>query len=114
MTESNKAFEFDENVASQLNRLFQTESLRKLRHDYFSFFDVQPEEHVLDIGCGTGANAVALAEFLVGRCRITGIDSSEPMLAIARSQLNGSPYEDRINYESGDAHRLPYKSGTFD
>ena len=114
MTESDKTFEFDEKVASQLNRLFQTESLQKLRHDYFSFFNVQPEEHVLDVGCGTGANAVALAEFLQGRCRITGIDSSEPMLAIARHQLSGFPYEDRISYDSGDAHQLPYKEGTFD
>ncbi|MCI0411905.1 methyltransferase domain-containing protein [bacterium] len=107
-------FEFDENVASQLGRLFQTESIRKLRHDYFTFFDVQPAEHVLDVGCGTGANAVALAEFLQGACRITGIDSSEPMLAIARHQLRNSPYEDRITYDSGDAHRLPYNDHTFD
>ena len=114
MTESNKTFEFDENIASQLNRLFQTESLRKLRQDYFSFFNVQPGEHVLDIGCGTGANAVALAEFLQGRCRITGIDNSEPMLAIARAQLSVSPYKDRIAYDSGNAHDMSYKDGAFD
>jgi len=114
MTEQNKTFEFDENVASQLSRLFQTEPLRKLRHDYFAFFNVQPEDNVLDVGCGTGANALALAEFLHDRCRITGIDSSEPMLAIARHQLRNSTYEDRITYDSGDAHRLPYKNSTFD
>ncbi len=107
-------FEFDDHVASQLNRLFQTEALQKLRRDYFSLFNVQPNEHVLDIGCGTGANAVALAEFLQCQCRITGIDSSEPMLAIARHQLRNSPHEGRITYDSGDAHRLPYQDDTFD
>ncbi len=107
-------FEFDENVASQLKRLFQTEELRKLRQKYFALFDLQPGESVLDLGCGTGANAVALAEFLNGRCRINGIDDSEPMLAIARHQLQNSPYKNIIQYEAGDAHNLPYDDKSFD
>lgn len=114
MSEEKKGFEFDEDVASHLNRIFQTETLRKLRREYFRLFGVQSGERVLDVGCGTGANAIALAEFLQGHCRITGIDSSEPMLAIGRHQLESSPYKDLIQYECGNAHHLPFEDSIFD
>jgi arsenite methyltransferase len=114
MSEEKKGFEFDEAIASHLNRIFQTEVLRKLRREYFQLFAVQSGERVLDVGCGTGANAIALAEFLHGHCRITGIDSSDPMLAIGHHQLESSPYKDQIQYERGDAHHLPFEDGTFD
>jgi arsenite methyltransferase len=111
---SEKTFEFDDHVASQLKKLFQTEVLKKLREEYFSFFDVSEGSRVLDIGCGTGANAVALLEFLKGRCQVTGVDTSDSMLAIARHHLEGSPFENNIHYELADAHTLPFEENSFD
>src|ERR1700756_165916 len=42
---------------------------------------VAPGERVLEVGCGTGAATVPLAEAVGERGEVVGIDISEPMLA---------------------------------
>jgi ubiquinone/menaquinone biosynthesis C-methylase UbiE len=59
---------------------------------------------VLDLGCGTGRFAAALAEREVAR--VWGVDASEQMVAIARG--NG------VNAKLAAAERLPFKAGWFD
>src|SRR6478735_2756205 len=43
-------------------------------------------QRVLDVGCGTGSTAVAIARRLGAAVRCTGIDISEPMIAAARER----------------------------
>ena len=47
---------------------------------------------VLDVGCGTGATSLAIARMLGATGRCTGIDISEPMIAMAaaRAEVEGS------------------------
>ena len=47
---------------------------------------VAPGEHVLDIGCGTGATTLALAKAVGPPGRVTGLDVSAPMLGLARER----------------------------
>jgi SAM-dependent methyltransferase len=70
---------------------------------------------ILDVGCGTGALAVAAA----GRwpsATVNGVDASDGMLAIARRELGAhpAPVRDRVRYTQGYADRLPFDDGTFD
>jgi SAM-dependent methyltransferase len=70
---------------------------------------------ILDVGCGTGAMAVAAA----GRWPSTvvdGVDASDGMLAIAHRELDEhpAPVRDRVRYVQGYADRLPFDDGTFD
>src|SRR5215467_10991156 len=44
---------------------------------------------VLDVGCGTGADLIAIAERLPRGGRATGIDVSEAMIAEARRRARG-------------------------
>src|SRR5215207_531213 len=48
---------------------------------------------VLDVGCGTGSTTLAIARRLGPGGQCTGIDISEPMLALARARAErgGSP-----------------------
>jgi SAM-dependent methyltransferase len=63
---------------------------------------------LLDIGCGTGSLAFAMASRWPG-CRIVGIDIAEPYVAFARSKVSaGSPV-----FECADACALPYGDGSF-
>ena len=51
---------------------------------------VAPGEKVLEVGCGTGAATVPLAEAVGDNGEIVGIDISEPMLAAARERISNS------------------------
>jgi SAM-dependent methyltransferase len=49
---------------------------------------VAPGEKVLEVGCGTGAATVPLAEAVGDTGEVVGIDISEPMLAAARERIS--------------------------
>jgi ubiquinone/menaquinone biosynthesis C-methylase UbiE len=61
---------------------------------------------VLDVGCGTGRLAVALAE---RGARVWGIDPSEEMLAQARAHSEG-----KVALKRAAAEALPFKDGWFE
>ena len=46
-----------------------------------------PGERVLDVGCGPGATTLPYAAAVGPTGHVTGIDISEPMLAVARSRV---------------------------
>jgi ubiquinone/menaquinone biosynthesis C-methylase UbiE len=64
---------------------------------------------VLDLGCGTGTLAIAMAR-AGGRARITGIDGDAEILDIARAK-EGS---EGIDFVGGLADALPFDDGSFD
>jgi demethylmenaquinone methyltransferase / 2-methoxy-6-polyprenyl-1,4-benzoquinol methylase len=72
-----------------------------------SRIDANSDDVVLDVACGTGA----VARELVRRygCRVTAVDQSEEMLAVARSDV-----DDRIEFQAARAEALPFADGTFD
>jgi ubiquinone/menaquinone biosynthesis C-methylase UbiE len=59
----------------------------------------------LDVGCGTGALAVALAE---RGGKVWGVDSSPEMLAEAQAKKT------RARFKEGAAEALPFKDGWFE
>jgi ubiquinone/menaquinone biosynthesis C-methylase UbiE len=64
------------------------------------------DERVLDVGCGTGALAYALAP-LVGE--VVGVDASDEYLAAAREHAPPG-----CTFVLGDAESLPFPYGDFD
>ena len=50
---------------------------------------VRPGEKVLDIGCGSGATAIALAHLVGESGHVTGIDVSKQMIELARRRAFG-------------------------
>ena len=72
---------------------------------------VRPDERVLDIATGTGDVAMMLAR--AGAKDITGIDTSEPMLQLAREKIRESGLSG-IEILQGDASALPFPDQSFD
>ena len=67
---------------------------------------------MLDVCTGTGAVAERIV--LAHRCRVTGIDQSEAMLAVARARLEEAGLAQRVTLVQGEAERLPFEDGAFD
>jgi SAM-dependent methyltransferase len=81
---------------------------RRLAGSFAEF--ARPADHgpALDVGCGTGSLALALAERGIPD-RVAGIDIAAPYIAFARSR----PPAAGVGFAVGDACRLPYTDGSF-
>jgi phosphatidylethanolamine/phosphatidyl-N-methylethanolamine N-methyltransferase len=63
---------------------------------------LRPGDHVLDVGCGTGANLPHLVAAVGASGHVTGIDLSEAMAAHARTRVAESRW-DNVDIVVGDA-----------
>ena len=62
-------------------------SLREAADAALMLAAARPGERVLDIGCGAGVTSLSLAERVGPGGRVTGVDVSRPLLALARSRI---------------------------
>lgn len=72
---------------------------------------VEAGDHLLDLCTGSGDLAIELAK-QYSDLRITGVDASQNMLAVARRK--SAAFKDQISYEIGDALSLDYPDDHFD
>ena len=98
-----------------LVRFLETVSSRyfgRLNARSFAMLRVAPGAAVLEAGCGTGQDAVALSTLVGPEGRVVGVDSSQVMLsqAVERATKSGAPVE----FHLGDVQRLAFDDGTFD
>lgn len=74
--------------------------------------DLRAGERLLDVGCGTGAAALALAGDVGADGEVVGIDASASMLAVARARATGT--SSPMRFTVGDALALDEPDGSFD
>lgn len=67
------------------------------------------ERSILDVGTGTGRAALLLAR---GGAKVTAVDASEQMLAVARHRA--AEQSVTVNFMLGDAHKLDFRDRSFD
>jgi len=82
---------------------------RRLAPLFIEFCGVASGNRVLDVGCGTGNLAFALAENPRVRS-VDAIDFSPEYIDYARQRARGS----RPSFQVGDACALPFPDGSFD
>ncbi len=70
----------------------------------------RPGARALDLCCGTGDIALALAR---RGADVTGLDFSEPMLAVARRKQEKCKLRP-ATFIQGDAQQIPFPDGTFE
>ena len=98
-----------------LVRFLDTVSTRyfgALNERSFALLQLSRGSAVLEAGCGTGKDAVALQALVGPEGRVVGIDSSQVMLsqAVERASKTGS----RVEFQLGDVQRLAFDDATFD
>lgn len=72
---------------------------------------VKPGNQALDLCCGTGDIAFALAN---QGADVAGLDFSNPMLEVARKRAAAHPDIRRPVFQQGDAQALPFADNSFD
>lgn len=77
-----------------------------------SGLDVRPGMTVLDIGCGIGGPARAIARQT--GARVTGVDLTPDFIDAARALSRMSGMADKVTFEVGSATALPFGDAAFD
>lgn len=86
--------------------------LRKLRFRTINWACIQPGEHVLDVGCGTGTLAMEVARRVGKAGHVTGIDPG--MEQIARARSKAARHNLPIDFQIGMIEQLAFPDQTFD
>jgi len=81
---------------------------RRLAEPFAEFARPADYGRVLDVGCGTGSLALALADRRAAN-EVAGIDIAAPYITFARSRRGGAS----VAFAVGDACRLPCADGSF-
>jgi ubiquinone/menaquinone biosynthesis C-methylase UbiE len=87
---------------------------RKLRSAGLKKLGASEGDIILDVGIGTGHEALALARSVGKFGRVVGIDISPGMLRVARSRIDKEGLLERVNLLQSDAAHLPFKAQAFD
>ncbi len=92
----------------------------RLRDQLMDALGLEGSERVLDVGCGTGLLAIAVAKRLNKSGRVTGIDTWDPQrlshnsMEAARENAKREGIGDKVRYENWNPEKLPYPDGHFD
>jgi arsenite methyltransferase len=103
--------EFDESIARQLEMLYGTRDVLRRRQLVRDALGVAPGERIMDVGCGPGFYVAELLEHVGSDGSVIGIDSSQPMLAVAAHRSGGL---DNVAFHEADATSLPVENASFD
>lgn len=84
------------------------------RDAYLELIDLPRATAALDLGCGTGVVARAIAARGGFAGTVTGIDLSDDFIAAAESLAADDGVGDRVQFAVGDAHALDFPAASFD
>ena len=83
-----------------------------LTHRLGKIAGIQRGDRVLDVACGRGTSALAVARSF--HCRVLGLDLGGQSIAEATLRANEARVGTDVAFVRGDAERLPLLEGTFD
>ncbi|TIR26368.1 MAG: methyltransferase domain-containing protein [Mesorhizobium sp.] len=85
---------------------------RSYREALLDLADLAPGFQLLDVGCGTGTQAISAWRRVQPGGSVVGVDVSEKMLAAARRKASRAGLE--IPFHHADGASLPFEDGRFD
>ncbi len=95
-----------------LSTITAMDFVRDYKQRSIALLDLREGSHVLEIGCGMGDDARAMARLVGPGGRVVGIDCSATMVEDAQRRTAGEALP--VAFEQGDAHALAFPDGTFD
>ena len=101
---------FFDNIADVWDGWHDLPALNARLAEFFERVGLQPDESVVDVGCGTGNLTLALLARLGPQGRVAALDISPAMLARAASKTT----DERVTWHEAPADRIPLPNGTCD
>jgi SAM-dependent methyltransferase len=77
--------------------------------DFIARLELKPGERVLDVACGSGNLAIPAAR---AGAVVTGVDIAPNLIEQARERAESEGW--KIQFDEGDAEKLPYPDASFD
>jgi arsenite methyltransferase len=102
---------FDETMAARLEVVYRTRDILRRRQLVGQALAAAPGERILDVGCGPGFYVAELLDEVGERGSVVGLDSSAPMLELARRRTAG---RENVEFREADAVALPEGDADFD
>ena len=78
-----------------------------------SLLDIQPDDHILEIGFGPGVG-IEYAAQKAAKGLVAGIDASETMVQVARKLNAAAIAAGTVDLKHGEVSSLPYEDDSFD
>jgi demethylmenaquinone methyltransferase/2-methoxy-6-polyprenyl-1,4-benzoquinol methylase len=97
-----------------LNRLLSLRQDVMWRRKLVAALDLPADGRLLDVACGTCDVGLQAVRSLGPGIRVTGVDFSTRMLALARGKIVAEGVSHQIQVAAGDAFHLPVVPGGFD
>jgi ubiquinone/menaquinone biosynthesis C-methylase UbiE len=88
------------------------ESFQAYKQHSFALLELRPGRQILDVGCGTGEDARAMARRVAPSGRVVAVDGSQSMIDTARRRAEGC--ELSVEFQIADVHQLPFADDSFD
>jgi ubiquinone/menaquinone biosynthesis C-methylase UbiE len=97
---------------SYLDAVNDSDVARAYKQLTYAMLEPTPTQTLLDIGCGTGDDVIALAALVGPNGEVVGIDSSHTMIEEARRRTATTTAS--VRFAKANAYELPFVSATFD
>jgi SAM-dependent methyltransferase len=98
----------------RLDQVAATGFWRAVKQTTYALLELGRGNRALDIGCGTGDDAMALAEFVRPTGRAVGVDVSATMVAEAQVRAEARGLGACVEFHQADAMHLPFPDASFD
>lgn len=103
-----------ERLVARLENRAKDKVFTRLFDKYVTELRLPASARVLEIGCGTGAMLRALARREDFTGHAVGIDQSPVFVDAARRFADAEGVGERLQFDVGDAHAIPYSDASFD
>jgi ubiquinone/menaquinone biosynthesis C-methylase UbiE len=101
--------EYFDGLASRWDEIIDLPRVRSRLQPGLLAMEISADEHILDIGCGTGNLSLCLLEMLGPQGRIHAVDISPLMVACAKEKIT----DPRLRFHETSADKLPLDTATI-
>jgi ubiquinone/menaquinone biosynthesis C-methylase UbiE len=101
-------------IATRLEARGKHPVFQQMLHEYLDAMAIDSAQTVLELGCGTGVAARAIAQRSGFSGTVVGLDLSEHLVADAQRLAAAEGVSDRVSFRVGDTRGLDLPDETFD